>query len=235
MGCVPLTILKTKTRYASPVSTFPQSPALCRGLSFGHADRDAQPHRPMRLPALLLALALMSCQGDVSMPTPDTSPLPVQSPEAPEAKPETPAMTPEVANATLAEVAADPTTPVEEIKFLLSQGADPRQTKTDVMGVDTPLFYYVASQGSEGAVMAFLDAGATWDQLNQDQLDQALLMVACDGTPNVLKKLLGAGADPNYKNQFDETPLALALNYSVCGNDGAALKMAYLREAGATD
>ena len=136
------------------------------------------------------------------------------------------------ATAALPKIAGDPDSDPEKVKALLDAGADPRQVSENALGELIPLLYYVASQGSEEALRLVLDAGASWDQLSQAQLNQALLSATCDRSPYAVEELLSAGADPNYENHLGETPLGL-LQSEFCLARGYTQKRLMLIEAGA--
>jgi hypothetical protein len=113
------------------------------------------------------------------------------------------------------------TGPLEIVIFLLEQGANPRAVNTNWLGEPEPVLLSAAEYGTPDHVKALLAAGASWDQINQQQANEALLNASCDGWVFTVKELLAIGADPNYKNDFDETPLMLASS-ETCRTFGIA-------------
>ncbi|WP_155523821.1 ankyrin repeat domain-containing protein [Nodosilinea nodulosa] len=100
----------------------------------------------------------------------------------------------------------------EVTTFLLRNGANPRYIYTSKIDGETwPALYTAARFGTPEQVKALLAAGASWDQLSQQQANDALRGASCGGWPFIVKELLAMGADPNNMNEFeDESPLILA-------------------------
>ena len=100
----------------------------------------------------------------------------------------------------------------EVVIFLLDNGANPRHIYVSQLdGEKWPVLYMAARFGTPEHVKALLAAGASWDQLNQQQANDALRSASCGGWPFTVQELLAIGADPNNMNVFeDESPLILA-------------------------
>lgn len=96
--------------------------------------------------------------------------------------------------------------------FLLRNGANPRYTHfSQVDKENQPVLYSAARFGTPDHVKALLNAGASWDQLTQEQANTALRGASCGGWKFIVQELLDMGADPNNMNVFeDESPLILA-------------------------
>jgi hypothetical protein len=117
--------------------------------------------------------------------------------------------------------------PAEITIFLLSNGANPRYTHLSQLDEEKwPVLYTAAQFGTPEHVKALLAAGASWDQLNQQQANDALRSASCNGWPFIVQELLAIGADPNNMNVFeDESPLILASS-EVCrmrGSEGQGI------------
>lgn len=114
----------------------------------------------------------------------------------------------EVKNEALTSAAG--TGPVELVTLLLEKGADPQSAPMGTLGEPRPSLLSAAQFGSPDKVKVLLAAGASWGQLDQAQLDDALLSASCSGWEYTVVQLLAAGADPSYRDDFGDTPLSLA-------------------------
>jgi uncharacterized protein len=101
----------------------------------------------------------------------------------------------------------------ERVKFLLEQGAD--ANARDAYGA--PVLMLAAYGGSLEIVNLLLYAGAEVDA--KDELGWTALLKACyndledRGYPDIVKRLIEAGADPNVKIGYGIRPLMLAAGY----------------------
>jgi hypothetical protein len=122
-------------------------------------------------------------------------------------------------NVSLGDALVKTNSTAEEIQSLIDQGADPRLVEPDILGDPTPKLYYAANFGNDQSVKTLLNAGATWDQLNRTQLDDALIGASCTGYIFTVNELLKAGANPNASNDHGESPLQLAQSETCMSHD----------------
>lgn len=105
----------------------------------------------------------------------------------------------------------------ERVKVLLEQGAD--ASARDAYGA--PALMLAAHGGSLEIVNLLLSAGAEVDA--KDELGWTALLKACyndlqdRGHPEVVTRLIQAGADPNVKIAYGIRPLMLAAGYGEAG------------------